>query len=156
MRSVLALVTACVTACVVAGCTGGSDPPRSGGQSTGAQRPTGPPSLTVTVVADGLDHPWDVAQAPDGTLLTDERGGGFTVVRSDGRPSRVAANFDDLFARGETGLMGLVLDPGFADNRRFYTCQGRSTGSASTSRPYLESLPFSTRPRLVSIAIARL
>jgi glucose/arabinose dehydrogenase len=86
------------------------------------------PALTVEVLADGLDHPWDVAQAPDGTLLLDERGGGLTAVLPDGTVQEVAAGFDDLFATGETGLMGLTLDPGFAQNRRFYTCQGRQDG----------------------------
>jgi glucose/arabinose dehydrogenase len=81
--------------------------------------------MAVTVVADGLDHPWDVAQAGDGTLLFDERGGGLTAVRPGGKVQRLTADFRDLFATGETGLMGLVLDPGFTGNRRFYTCQGR-------------------------------
>ena len=82
------------------------------------------PTLDVAVVAEGLDHPWDVAQAPDGTLLLDERSGGLTAVLPDGRVRELAADFGDLFATGETGLMGLVLDPGFARDRRFYTCQG--------------------------------
>jgi glucose/arabinose dehydrogenase len=89
------------------------------------------PALTVEVLADGLDHPWDVARAPDGTLLLDERAGGFTAVRPDGRVQAVAADFGDLFARGETGLMGLVLTPDFATSRRFLTCQGvRESGGA--------------------------
>jgi glucose/arabinose dehydrogenase len=86
--------------------------------------PDGAPALDVEVVADGLDHPWDVALAPDGTLLLDERAGGFTAVLPDGSTRTVEADFGDLFARGETGLMGLVLDPAFADGRRVYTCQG--------------------------------
>ncbi|GAA4726587.1 PQQ-dependent sugar dehydrogenase [Modestobacter marinus] len=86
--------------------------------------PAGAPELEVEVVLDGLDHPWDVAQAPDGTLLVDERAGGLTAVLPDGEARTLDADFDDLFAEGETGLMGLALDPAFADNRRFYTCQG--------------------------------
>jgi glucose/arabinose dehydrogenase len=93
---------------------GGSAPPPSDGA----------PALTVEVLADGLDHPWDVARAPDGTLLLDERAGGFTAVLPDGAVRPVAADFGDLFARGETGLMGLVLAPDFARSRRFLTCQG--------------------------------
>ena len=31
---------------------------------------------------------------------------------------------DLVWASGETGLMGLAIDPDFADNRRFYTCTG--------------------------------
>ncbi|MCW2619423.1 MAG: Soluble quinoprotein glucose/sorbosone dehydrogenase [Modestobacter sp.] len=82
------------------------------------------PALRVEVLAGGLDHPWDVALAPDGTLLLDERSGGFTAVLPDGTVQPVEADFDDLFVRGETGLMGLVLDPDFDTNRRFLTCQG--------------------------------
>jgi glucose/arabinose dehydrogenase len=81
---------------------------------------------------DGLDHAWDVVQAPDGTLLIDERSGGFTAVLPDGTAREVAADFGDLFARGETGLMGLVLDPSFASNRRFYSCQGVRDGDGAS------------------------
>ncbi len=73
---------------------------------------------------------WHVARAPDGTLLLDERDGGLTAVRPDGTVRELEADFDDLFADGETGLMGLVLDPGFAGNRRLYTCQGVEDGAA--------------------------
>jgi glucose/arabinose dehydrogenase len=112
---------------VLSGCGGNAvaEPPT--GPSATAP-PAGAPELRVDVVADGLDHPWDVAQAPDGTLLLDERPGGLTAVLPDGTVQPVAADFGDLFARGETGLMGLVLDPGFAGNRRFYTCQGAEDG----------------------------
>ena len=93
--------------------------------------PATPPALQVEVVADGLDHPWDVALAPDGTLLLDERAGGFTAIRPDGTAQPVEADLDDLFARGETGLMGLVLDPDFDTNRRFYSCQGVQEGDGA-------------------------
>ena len=102
---------------------GGSSPPPT-------TAPVEAPSLQVDVLADDLDHPWDVVQAPDGTLLVDERGGGLTAVRSGGGSLEVAADFGDLFADGETGLMGLALDPGFSDSRRFYTCQGVEEGGS--------------------------
>lgn len=90
--------------------------------------PAGAPSLQVSVLVDGLDHPWDVVQAPDGTVLVDERGGGFTVVLPDGEVRELRADLDDLYVRGETGLMGLAMDPAFADIRRFYSCQGSTAG----------------------------
>jgi glucose/arabinose dehydrogenase len=127
-----------VAVALLGGCSGGApNPPgatRTLSSDTGAPPttasapPAAAPALHVTVVADGLDHPWDVAQAPDGTLLVDERGGGLTAVLPDGTVRDVAADFGDLFATGETGLMGLLLDPAFEQNRRFYTCQGRQDG----------------------------
>jgi aldose sugar dehydrogenase len=104
-----------------------TSPPTTSPPTTSPPAPATPepaPALDVAVVAEGLDHPWDVAQAPDGTLLLDERSGGLTAVLPDGTVRELAADFGDLFATGETGLMGLVLDPGFARDRRFYTCQG--------------------------------
>ena len=128
MRTATGLCLA--VALLLAACTGtAAEPSGSAGGSSSAAPLTGVPALRVEVVLDGLDHPWDVAQAPDGTLLVDQRGGGFTAVLPDGSARGVRADFGDLFAQGETGLMGLTLDPGFAGNRRFYTCQGRRSGS---------------------------
>ncbi len=125
-----ALAATATTVALLAGC--GSDD--DNGSSDAARAATSPPSdapaLRVETVLDGLDHPWDVAQAPDGTLLLDERGGGFTAVLPDGSSQEVAADLDDLFAQGETGVMGLVLDPAFGANRRFYTCQGVEDGGS--------------------------
>ena len=114
----------CMAAALLAGCTSSS--------TDGPSAPSGAPRLDVAVLADGLDHPWDVAQAADGTLLFDERAGGFTAVLPDGTVQDVQAEMGDLFARGETGLMGLVLDPGFEANRRFYSCQGVTDGAAAS------------------------
>jgi glucose/arabinose dehydrogenase len=114
-----------VAVLLLAACTsGGADAPA-------ADPPQDAPRLAVTVVLDGLDHPWDVAQAPDGTLLVDERPGRLTAVRPDGEVLDVAADLDDLYAQGETGLMGLVLDPRFEVNRRLYTCQGLLDGDSA-------------------------
>ncbi len=115
----------CAAAVLLTACGGqGSAAPRGGSSPALTTAPDGAPRLEVTVLADGLDHPWDVVQAPDGTLLVDERSGGLTAVRVGGGRQEVSADLGDLFATGETGLMGLALSPAFADDRRFYTCQG--------------------------------
>jgi aldose sugar dehydrogenase len=113
---------------------GGLQPAPPQSSVPGVSSPVETPALDVAVVADRLDHPWDVVQAPDGTLLVDERAGGLTAVLPDGSVREVRADFGDIFARGETGLMGLTLDPGFAGNRRFYSCQG-VVANGRTSRP---------------------
>ncbi|WP_346620165.1 PQQ-dependent sugar dehydrogenase [Blastococcus montanus] len=128
MRSSLACVL--VLTLPLTACSNGVAEEEAGSVSTPptTSPPTGAPALEIEVIADGLDHPWDVAQAEDGTLLLDERAGGFTAVLPDGTVQEVQADFGDLFVAGETGLMGLALDPAFAENRRFYTCQGDQDG----------------------------
>jgi glucose/arabinose dehydrogenase len=119
-----------VAVALCAGCTSAPADER-GSPSTPPETspPSGAPALQVDVAIDGLDHAWDVVQAGDGTLLVDQRPGGFTAVLPDGDVRAVTADVGDLFARGETGLMGLALDPEFDDNRRFYSCMGVTDGA---------------------------
>ncbi|TFV53283.1 PQQ-dependent sugar dehydrogenase [Blastococcus sp. TF02A_35] len=116
------VVGPCLAALLLAGCSSATL------HVDEAPPPPSAPGLRVEVVAGGLDHPWDVVQAPDGTLLVDERSGGLTAVLPDGEVREVAADFSDLFADGETGLMGLALDPAFETDRRLYSCQGHTDG----------------------------
>ncbi|ATY14825.1 glucose dehydrogenase [Amycolatopsis sp. AA4] len=81
-----------------------------------------PDRFAVQEVADGLEHPWDVAFLPDGSLLVPQRPGKLALVR-DGRATAVRADFSDVLVQGEGGLMGLVLAADFATSREFTTCQ---------------------------------
>jgi glucose/arabinose dehydrogenase len=82
------------------------------------------PRLRVATVVGSLAHPWDIAFTPDRTMLVTERGGRLLARTPNGVVRRVRADFSDLFVGGETGLMGLTVDPRFGSNRRIYTCQG--------------------------------
>lgn len=91
------------------------------------------PALEVTTVMDGLVKPWDVVVAPDGAILTGERSGRFVVKRADDSVGEVTADLSDLYAEGETGLMGIALATDFATSRTVYTCQGhRGDGSGGS------------------------
>lgn len=85
-----------------------------------------PPTILTDVVAEGLTIPWDIESLPDGSLLVTERPGGLVLIDSSGVTTQLAADFSDVFANSETGVMGLAVDPDFANNRRFYTCQGHN------------------------------
>lgn len=101
--------------------------------STGATAQTDPlPDLTVTTVLDGLSKPWDAVVAPDGTVLTGERSGRFVIRDVDGATRELEADLDDLYASGETGLMGIALATDFGTSRTIYTCQGVQGGAAGT------------------------
>ena len=105
--------------------TGSSPPSRSG-----------TPELRVSTVAGGLDHVWDMGFLPDGRVLVTERDGRFALLSgaAEGATvSPVAADFGDLLARGEGGLMGMVVHPDFAQTRRFTTCQTHTEAGRAVS-----------------------
>jgi glucose/arabinose dehydrogenase len=82
------------------------------------------PSLRVSVVARGLDIPWDVQQIGKGRFLVTERAKKRLFAIRKGRLHRVSFPSSTVWSSGETGLMSLAVDPKFRKNRRFYTCQG--------------------------------
>ena len=85
------------------------------------------PSLRVSTVVDGLDHPWDLAFLPGGDMLYTEREQGDIWWRSAGGVERVIASPADLWVAGETGLMSIAVADDFASTRVFWTCQGANT-----------------------------
>ena len=95
-------------------------------QLVGGRAPA--PEITVVELVSGLTHPWGLAFAPDGTMLFTERGGGLNSRLPDGTVQMVSADLSDLGGGGERGMLGLVVDPDFATNRRFYTCSGHTGG----------------------------
>lgn len=80
------------------------------------------PTLTVTQQVSGLTIPWDVQVLPKQRLLITERRGRLLTWKA-GQTSRVTLP-TNIWASGETGLMGLAVDPKFIQNRRIYTCSG--------------------------------
>jgi glucose/arabinose dehydrogenase len=79
-----------------------------------------PEGMEVEVVAEGLEVPWEIAFLPDRRALVTERPGRVRMLERDGtlRPEPVAEVA--VSAAGEGGLMGLALDPEFADNGFVY------------------------------------
>jgi glucose/arabinose dehydrogenase len=85
------------------------------------------PKLKISTVARHLDHPWDVKSLPGGVLIFTQRDRATLSVFKNGKVHRVGFPKSSVWVSGETGLMGLEVDPDFADNRRIYTCQGGFT-----------------------------
>lgn len=90
------------------------------------------PALSVTNVVTGLDIPWDVKVLPGNRLLVGERVKKRLIVATGGS-KKVLTGFASakIWSSGETGLLGLAVDPAFNSNRRIYTCSGwtRPNGS---------------------------
>lgn len=84
-----------------------------------------PSPFRVEVVATGLVTPWSLAFAPDGRLFVAERSGRIRVVtggRLDSTPWATVTALEETARGYETGLMGLALDPRFADRPFIYVC----------------------------------
>src|SRR5690348_1636914 len=75
--------------------------------------------IAVTTVAANLSHPWSLAFLPDGRMLVTERPGRMRIVGKDGKSDEVA-NVPKVFARGQGGLLDVILDRDFARNRTVY------------------------------------
>ncbi len=78
-----------------------------------------PPDLRIEVLVRGLDTPWALDFAPDGRIFITERPGRIRVVEG-GRLLPEPWMTLEVTATGESGLMGLALDPQFAKNRFVY------------------------------------
>jgi glucose/arabinose dehydrogenase len=90
--------------------------------------------VRVTTVAEGLEHPWGLAFLPDGRMLVTERPGRLRIVNADGTLSRPIAGVPRVQARGQGGLLDVVLHPKFAENGLVYLSFSEpGSGGAGTS-----------------------
>jgi aldose sugar dehydrogenase len=119
-------------------------------------------SLRAETVAEGLEHPWAVAFLPEGRFLVTERPGRLRLVEAGGKVRSPLAGLPPVAAGGQGGLLDLLLDSGFAQNRTLYFCfsepgaGGNSTAlararlSADESRLEEVKVIFSQRPKVAS------
>lgn len=93
-------------------------------------------TLTVTPVVEGLNHPWAVAFLPNNQgLLITERPGHLRVVSPEGKLSAPLSGVPQVWAKGQGGLLDVVLSPDFAKDRLVYVsyAEGGEGGKAGTA-----------------------
>ncbi len=96
--------------------------------------------LEVKTVARGLLYPWALAFLPDGTMLVTERPGRLRIVSVDGQISPPLNGVPKVFASGQGGLLDIVTDKSFAQNRTIYFCyaeRGEGGGRTAVARARL-------------------
>ena len=84
--------------------------------------------VTAETVATGLEVPWALAFTPDGRMLVTERPGRIRVIQDDQLLEQPLAVLD-VASVSEAGLMGIAVDPNFADNGHIYVCYTYRTDS---------------------------
>ena len=121
--------------------------------------------LRPVTVAQGLQNPWGLAFLPDGRMLVTERAGQLRIVERDGRLGEPLAGLPRIEVRGQGGLLDVVLDPRFAENRFVYlsysepAAEGGIGNGTAVARARLDGtrlvelqVIFSQKPKVSSTA----
>jgi len=72
------------------------------------------------VVVSGLDHPWSLAFLPDGRMLVTERSGQLRLIVDGRLQAAPVSGVPEVVAKGQGGLLDVVLHPGYANNGWIY------------------------------------
>ncbi|WP_447910943.1 PQQ-dependent sugar dehydrogenase [Brevundimonas bullata] len=91
-------------------------------------------SMANAVVASGLVHPWGLALLPDGQWLVTEKPGRMRVVSAQGQIGAPIAGLPAVDARGQGGLLDVIVGPSFAQDRMIYWsyAEPREGGNATS------------------------
>jgi glucose/arabinose dehydrogenase len=103
-------------------------------------------SLRTETIATGLEHPWALAFLPEGGFLVTERPGRLRVISAKGELSPPVSGLPAVDARGQGGLLDVLLDSDFSRNRQLYLCYAEpGPGGNSTALARATLSPDSTR-----------
>ncbi len=91
--------------------------------------------IEVEQIARGLEEPWAIVFLPDGRMLVTERPGRLRIVTRQGQVSAPIAGLPAVDARGQGGLLDVVLSPSFESDRLIYWsyAEPRGDGANGTS-----------------------
>jgi len=89
----------------------------------------------MTTVVSGLVNPWSMAFLPGGDILVTERPGRLRLVREGQLLTTPVAGVPEVFARGQGGLLDVVLHPSFATNKLVYLSYSKpqAAGQSTTA-----------------------
>ena len=87
----------------------------------------------VVTVAEGLDKPWAIAFLPDGRMLVTEKPGRLRIVNQEGQLSDPVSGLPEVDARDQGGLLDVVLDTDYAQNKLIYWSYAEPRGNGTNS-----------------------
>jgi len=115
--------------------------------------PSSAGNLAVQTVATGLAHPWSLAFVPDGRILVTERPGRMRLVTQNGQLSPPLANVPKVFAVSQGGLLDVIPDRGFAQNRTIYFSYAEPFNGGGRTALARARLDDSEAPRLTDVKV---
>ncbi|HEX8561384.1 MAG TPA: PQQ-dependent sugar dehydrogenase [Flavobacterium sp.] len=93
-------------------------------------------TIESKVLSDKLVRPWGIAALPDGRLLITHKGGNMVIATASGQISMPITGIPAVNPDGQGGLLDVITDPDFSNNRMVYwtfslkTTEGNQTAVA--------------------------
>ncbi|WP_416298353.1 PQQ-dependent sugar dehydrogenase [Paenibacillus illinoisensis] len=89
----------------------------------------------ASVLATGLNAPWELVNVPDGRMFVTERPGTIRVIKDGELQTEPLIAFEAPFnEEGEGGLLGLAADPDFENNGYLYAYHSYLEGDEIANR----------------------
>ncbi|GIU05971.1 PQQ-dependent sugar dehydrogenase [Shewanella glacialipiscicola] len=121
-------------------------------------------NIQIKTIAEGLENIWGMAFLPDGSMLVTERAGRMRIVSTAGEVGEPLTGLPPMYAKGQGGLLDVVLVPDFATSKKIYfsysePAEGEASSLNSTAVSFatlngnkLENLTrvFSQQPKIDS------
>jgi glucose/arabinose dehydrogenase len=99
----------------------------------------------VETFVDNLNFPVAMDFAPDGRLFFTEKYGAVRVVNADGSLQAQPVLVLPTDAAGERGLLGIAVDPNFADNHYLWVYHTWSDPNHTRDKPYNRVVRFTVK-----------
>nr|WP_225881926.1 PQQ-dependent sugar dehydrogenase [Streptomyces aureocirculatus] len=112
--------------------------PSASGAAAAPPAPAGEPT-DITTISTGWTIPWGTAWLPDGksALVTERDGFGVSSVAADGSAKKLVGKVpESQTTGGEGGLMGVAVDPQWADNHHVYFMHTAAEGNRIARMTY--------------------
>ncbi|SIR11453.1 Glucose/arabinose dehydrogenase, beta-propeller fold [Shewanella morhuae] len=77
-------------------------------------------NIQIKTIAEGLENIWGMAFLPDGNMLVTERAGRMRIVSTTGQVGEPLTGLPPMYAKGQGGLLDVVLAPDFATSQKIY------------------------------------
>ena len=109
--------------------------------------------LDVQTVASGLVNPWALAFLPDRSMLVTEKPGRMRLVTPEGQLSPPLRGVPEVWASGQGGLLDVIADKSFAQNKTIYFCFSEREGGGGRTAVASATLVGGNAPRLEDLSI---
>ena len=134
-------------------------PPNGEGQTPAFEGQTRAPYLDDDIsvkretIADGLQNPWGMDQLPDGRWIVTERPGRMRIIDATGKKSHAIEGLPEVDARGQGGLLDVVVKDDFAETRRVWWSFAEPRGNGTNGTAVATGILSDDESRMTNVDV---